>query len=62
MANPNPSSANADRERESWARNEAIRRDELRRDARRSKSELLEEAVRLSRVATELASGHQRTR
>lgn len=52
----------ASRERQFWERNEAIRRAELRSDARRSPSELLEEAVRLSRVASELAKGRPRTR
>jgi hypothetical protein len=48
---------------EFFARNEALRRRQLREDARRPGGELLEQAMRLSRFATELAAaGRRRSR
>jgi len=47
---------------EFFARNEALRRQRLREDARRPGGELLEEAMRLSRFATELAAAGRRER
>jgi hypothetical protein len=47
---------------EFFARNEALRRQQLREDARRPGGELLEQAMRLSRFATELAAAARRER
>jgi hypothetical protein len=47
---------------EFFARNEALRRRQLREDARRPGGELLEQAMRLSRFATELAAAGRRSR
>jgi hypothetical protein len=47
---------------EFFARNEALRRRQLREDARRPGGELLDEAMRLSRFATELAAAGRRAR
>jgi hypothetical protein len=47
---------------EFFARNEALRRRQLREDARRPGGELLEQAMRLSRFATELAAAGRRGR
>jgi hypothetical protein len=47
---------------EFFARNEALRRRQLREDARRPGGELLEQAMRLSRFATELAAAGRRKR
>lgn len=47
---------------EFFARNEALRRQQLREDARRPGGELLEQAMRLSRFATELAAAGRRAR
>jgi hypothetical protein len=41
---------------EFFARSDALRRQRLREDARRPGGELLEQAMRLSRFATELAA------
>lgn len=49
-------------QREFFARNEALRRRQLREDARRPGGELLEQAMRLSRFATELAAAGRRER
>lgn len=49
-------------ESEFFARNEALRRQQLREDARRPGGELLEQAMRLSRFATELAAAGRRAR
>jgi hypothetical protein len=47
---------------EFFARNEALRRRRLREDARRPGGELLEQAMRLSRFATDLAAAGRRAR
>ena len=47
---------------EFFERNEALRRRQLREDARRPGGELLEQAMRLSRFATELAAAGRRAR
>ena len=49
-------------ESEFFARNEALRRRQLREDARRPGGELLEQTMRLSRFATELAAAGRRAR
>ena len=48
------------REREFFVRNERIRRQKLREDARRPGGELLEEAMRLSAFAVGLRAGARR--
>jgi hypothetical protein len=45
-----------------FAHSEALRRRQLREDARRPGGELLEQAMRLSRFATELAAAGRRAR
>jgi hypothetical protein len=47
---------------EFFARSEGLRRRQLRDDARRPGGELLEQAMRLSRLATELAAAGRRQR
>jgi hypothetical protein len=47
---------------EFFARSEALRRRRLREDARRPGGELLEQAMRLSSFATELAAAGRRRR
>jgi hypothetical protein len=47
---------------EFFARNEALRRRQLREDARRPGGELLEQAMRLSAFATELRAAGRRAR
>jgi hypothetical protein len=47
---------------EFFARNEALRRQRLREAARRPGGELLEQAMRLSSFATELAAAGRRAR
>jgi hypothetical protein len=47
---------------EFFERNEALRRRQLREDARRPGGELLEQAMRLSSFATELAAAGRRGR
>lgn len=47
---------------EFFARSQALRRRELRKDVRRPGGELLEQAMRLSRFATELAAAGRRAR
>lgn len=47
---------------EFFARNEALRRRQLREDALRPGGELLEQAMRLSTFATELAAAGRRAR
>jgi hypothetical protein len=47
---------------EFFARTEALRRRQLREDAGRPGGELLEQAMRLSRFATELAAAGRRER
>jgi hypothetical protein len=47
-------------QREFFARNEAIRRRQLREDARRPGGELLEDAMRLSAFAAELRAAARR--
>jgi hypothetical protein len=49
-------------ESEFFARNEALRRQQLREDAQRPGGELLEQAMRLSKFATELAAAGRRAR
>ncbi len=60
MAGPEEGAAPS--QSEFFARSEALRRRQLREDARRPGGELLEQAMRLSRFATELAAARRRAR